>query len=155
MLPGSGIIRRDLRFVGQVIHEASDGRQPKEHTGQGTQGEEPQRIAATHVLRLVGKNGHQFVLREPLRQVLGDIHLRPPIAGRECRVWKTVYHPYASGAEARPGRGQMDSAASGRRLQWQRAHDMRVTPRGTQAVEGGESETGVQEGVEDRMHGLQ
>ena len=61
MLPGSGVICGDLRFVGQVIRQTPDSRQPEEHAGQGAQGKEAQRIAAAHVLRLVGKHGHQFI----------------------------------------------------------------------------------------------
>ena len=57
----SGVIRSDLRLVGQVIGQTPDSWQPEEDAGQGTQREEAQWIAAAHVLRLVGKHGHQFI----------------------------------------------------------------------------------------------
>lgn len=152
MQAGRRIIGCNLRFVVQVIHQPADRWQPEQHASQGTQDEEPKRIAPAHVLGLMGENRHQFVRCESLPQVPGDIHPGPPPASGECRVGKAIDDVYALIRKSHLHGGHAKGVVERERVQRQRLHDARMPTGGSYAVERRVRESCVQEDVKDGMN---
>lgn len=90
-----GVVREDLRLIGEILRETPHCREPEQRRGQRAKQEQAQRIPPKQMRVLVRDHGDQFLVLEVLGEMPRNVDTRPDKPCRERWVGKTSHHDNA------------------------------------------------------------
>ena len=149
------VVRRDLPLVLEVRGDPAQRRQPEEHRSECAQREQPERVAAPEVHRLVREYGSELVRGEAVGKVRCHEHAGCQPPRHERRRGKAVDHAHSSEAQARARGGLGDQGSGHHGTQRERTHHARMTNERRSPLEQHVDDAGVEQIVREFVHGCE